>query len=114
MEQVLKNADISRLSNFVVIFFQTLFDIEKFYQVLSTCQISDQLGHSNRNYRGGGTKSALPQPYQCAKSLTCLGSIELKIVITSPAIKKLEGRYNPDFHSRISLVAEKIFAQETV
>ena len=29
-------------------------DIEKFYQVLSTCQISDQLDHSNRNYRRGG------------------------------------------------------------
>ena len=31
----------------------------KFYQVLSTCKISDQLDYSNRNYRGGKN---LPPP----------------------------------------------------
>ena len=46
-------------------FFSNFFlDIEKFYQVLSTCQISDQLDHSNRNYKvvagGGWAESALP------------------------------------------------------
>ena len=35
-------------------FFSNVFlDIERFYQVLSTCQISDQLDHSN--YREGQT-----------------------------------------------------------
>ena len=66
-----KNADISVLSNFLAIFFKFFLYIEKFYQVLSTCQISDQLDHSNRNYRLGA-ESALPQPYQSAKSLACL------------------------------------------
>ena len=47
-----KNDDISVLTNFLAIF-SNFFDIEKFYQILSTCQISDQLDHSNRNYRGG-------------------------------------------------------------
>ena len=61
MEQVLKNADISILSNFLAIFSNSFLHIEKFYQVLSTCQISDQLGHPNRNYKGGGgAESALP------------------------------------------------------
>ena len=58
MERVLKNADISILSNFLAIFKKIFLDIEKFYQMLSTCQISDQLDHSNRNYRGGD----LPSP----------------------------------------------------
>ena len=48
-----KNADISVLSNFLAIF-STFLYIEKFYQVLSTCEISDQLDLSNRTYRGGG------------------------------------------------------------
>ena len=48
-----KNADISILSNFLAIFSDFFLRIEKFYQVLSTCQISDQLDHPNRNYRGG-------------------------------------------------------------
>ena len=52
MEQVLKNADISILSNFLAIFINFFLDIEKFCQVLSTCQIPDQLDHSNKNYRG--------------------------------------------------------------
>ena len=67
-----ENADISVLSNFLAIFFKFFLYIEKFYQVLSTCQISDQLDHSNRNYRLGA-ESALPQPYQSAKSPACLG-----------------------------------------
>ena len=46
-------------------------DTEKFYQVLSTRQISDQLDHSNRNYRGG--RIYPPRPYEFAKSLACLG-----------------------------------------
>ena len=33
-------------------------DIEKFYQVLSTCQISDQLDNSDRNYRA----ESVPRP----------------------------------------------------
>ena len=48
-------------------------DIEKFYQVLSTFQISDQLDHSNRNYREGGAEYVLPWPYKSAQSLACLG-----------------------------------------
>ena len=57
-----KNADISVLSNLLAIF-SNFFDIEKFYQVLSTHKISDQLDYSNRNYRGGGgggAESAIP------------------------------------------------------
>ena len=65
-----KNADISVLSNFLALFLNFFLYIEKFYQVLSTCQISDQLEHSNRNYRGGA-ESALPRPYQSAKSPAC-------------------------------------------
>ena len=35
---------------------------------------SDQLDHSNRNYRGGGgAESAIPRPYQSAKSPAGLG-----------------------------------------
>ena len=67
------------LSNFLAFFSNFVFDIEKFYQVLSTCQISDQLDDSNRNYRGGegeGTESDLPRQYQSAKSLACLGLME--------------------------------------
>ena len=62
-----KSADISVLSNFLAIFFEFFLHIEKFCQVLFTCQISDQLDHSNRNYRGGGAESA--------KSPACLGLI---------------------------------------
>ena len=71
------NADISVLSNFLAFFSNFFLDIEKFYQVLFTCQIGHQLNHSNRNYRGGGggAESALPQPYQSAKSPACLGLI---------------------------------------
>ena len=55
-------------------FSNSFLDIKKFCQVLSTCQISDQLHHSNRNYRGGGgAESVLPMPYQSAKSPACLG-----------------------------------------
>ena len=53
MEQVLKNADISVFSNFLEFFSNFFLYIDKFYQVLSTCQISDQLDNLNRNYRGG-------------------------------------------------------------
>ena len=63
MEQVLRNADIIILSNFLALFFNFFPDIEKLCPELSTCQISDQLDHSNRNYGGGvGTESALPRP----------------------------------------------------
>ena len=55
-------------------FLKTFFlDIETFYQTLSTCLISDQLDHPNRNYKGGGAESALPRPYQSANSPACLG-----------------------------------------
>ena len=74
----LKNADISILSNFLAIFFGFFLHIEKFYPVLSTCQISDQLDHPNRNYRGG--------PYQFAKSPACLGLTGQK---GSPNLSKL-------------------------
>ena len=61
MEQLLKNADINILRNFLLIFSIFFLDIEKFYQALSTCQISDQLNYPNRNYKGGGgAESALP------------------------------------------------------
>ena len=74
-----KNANISNLSNFLAIFSNSFLDIEKFYQVLSTCQISDQLDYSNRNYRGKNlrpttTTSAIP----ICKSLACLGLMRLQ------------------------------------
>ena len=82
MEQVLKNADINILRNFPLIFSNFFLDIEKFYQALSTCQISDQLNNPNRNYEGGGgAESALPWPYQSAKSPACLGLRELLTII---------------------------------
>ena len=56
MERVIKNADISVLRNVLAIFFNFFLNNEKFYQVLPTCQISDQLDHSNRNYGGGVQK----------------------------------------------------------
>ena len=61
MERVLKNADISVLSNFLAIFFEFFLSVEKFYHVLSTLQIQVQLDHSNRNYRGVGGQN-LPFP----------------------------------------------------
>ena len=63
MERVLKNADISILSNFQAIFYK-FFSAEKFYQALSTWQISNQLDHPNRNYRGG---RICPPPAICKK-----------------------------------------------
>ena len=66
-----KNADISVLSSFLAIFSNFSLDIEKFYQVLSTRQISDQFVHSNRNY-GGGIISPPPAIKIC-KSPACLG-----------------------------------------
>ena len=62
MEQVLKNADINVLRNFLLIFSNFFLDIEKFYQALSTCQISDQLNYPNRNYEGGGRGRICPSP----------------------------------------------------
>ena len=62
-----KNADISVLSNFLAIFSNFFLHIEKFCQVLFTCQISDQLDHSNRNYRGGGRICPLPTIPICKK-----------------------------------------------
>ena len=62
MKRVLKNDDISILSNFLVTFFNVFLDIEKFYQILSTCQISNQLDHLNRNYRRGQNESAPSSP----------------------------------------------------
>ena len=68
MEWVLKNADISILSNFLAILF-------KFFHVLSTCQISDKLQLSKQKLQRGQAESALPRPYQyqSAKGPTCLG-----------------------------------------
>ena len=61
-----------------------LSDIARNYsQVLSTCQISDQLDHSNRNYRG---TQNLPPPPQSAKSPACLGLL-LILVFTRMATK---------------------------
>ena len=57
-----KNLDISVLRNFLAIFFYFYLNIEKFYQLLSTCQISDQLDHSNRNYGGGGGQNPAAIP----------------------------------------------------
>ena len=63
MEQVLKNAYINILRNFLLIFSNFFLDIEKFYQALSTCQISDQLNYPNRNYEeGGGGGRICPSP----------------------------------------------------
>ena len=47
-----KNADISIFSKFLATFFQFFFTIEKFCHIVSTCQVSNHLDHSNRNYRG--------------------------------------------------------------
>ena len=65
-----KNADISVLSGFLAIFSNFFLHIENFCQVLFTCQISDQLDHSNRNYRGGGGDRicSLPAIPICKKS----------------------------------------------
>ena len=79
MEQVLKNADINILRNFLLIFSNFFLDIEKSYQALSTCQISDQLNYPNRNYKGGD--SAPPWPYQSGKCPACLGLRELLTII---------------------------------
>ena len=62
MQQGLKNADISILNNFLAIFFHFFLDIEKFCQVLFTCQISAQLDHSNTIYKGGGAVRICPPP----------------------------------------------------
>ena len=48
MEQVLKIAAISILSNVLAISFTFFLNIEEVYQVLSTCHILDQLDYSNR------------------------------------------------------------------
>ena len=50
--------------NFFSIFFLY---IKKFYQVLSTCQISDQLDHSDSDYRGGGQNLPFPAIPICKK-----------------------------------------------
>ena len=56
-----ENADISILSNFLAIFCDfSLY--REIYQVLSTCYISNQLDHSNRNYRWGGGGRICPPP----------------------------------------------------
>ena len=57
-----KNADISIFKNFQAIFFGFFLHIEKFYQVLSAYQISGQLGHPSRNYRGRGGGRFCPPP----------------------------------------------------
>ena len=44
------------LSNFLANFSNFFLDIEKLYQILSTCQNSDQLDHSNRNYSNTNLK----------------------------------------------------------
>ena len=58
MKRVLKNADINILSTFWAIFFQFFLIIENFCQMLSTCQGSDRLDHSSRNY--GGEAESVP------------------------------------------------------
>ena len=60
MERVLENADISILSNFLAILFPIFFlNIEKFCQILSTRQVSDQLTIQTEITQGA--VSALPQ-----------------------------------------------------
>ena len=59
-------------------FFKFFLDIERFYQILATCQVSDQLHHSNRNYRGGGGRISPPAIPIC-KSPACIGLIMLRI-----------------------------------
>ena len=68
IERELKNADISILSNFLAILF-------KFFHVLFTCQISDQLKLSKQKLHRGLEESVLPRlyQYQSAKGPTCLG-----------------------------------------
>ena len=65
-----KNADISILSNLLAIFSDFFLHIEKFYQVLSTCQISGQL---ETEITGGQILPPPPRPCQFAKSPACLG-----------------------------------------
>ena len=57
----LENADINVLRKFLTIFFDFFLDIEKFDQVLSTCQISDQLNLQTEITEGGGGGN-LPSP----------------------------------------------------
>ena len=85
-----KNADISVLSNFLTIFVNFFLDIEIFYQVLSTCQISDQLDHSSRHYRGEQNLTTPPpsRPYQSAKSPACLGLRDSKVRAAKDHSKK--------------------------
>ena len=59
----------SVLNNFLAIFFNFFLDIEKFYRILSTCQNSDQLDHSNKNYSHTNLQKALP---------ACLGLIMIR------------------------------------
>ena len=67
-------------------FFSTIFlDIEKFYQVLSTCQISDQLDHSNRTYRRG-QNPAIPI---CKKD----GLLRVKISAEQNKLPRPRGAY---------------------
>ena len=69
-----KNADISVLSNFLA-FFSNFSLYRKIYQILSTRQISDWTIQTEITDGGGGAESALPWPYQSAKSPACLGLI---------------------------------------
>ena len=61
------SANISILSNFGQLFSNCFLDIEKFFQMLSTCQVSDQLDHSNKNCGGGG-ENLTPAIPICKKS----------------------------------------------
>ena len=60
--------------------FKNFFSISR--NLPSTCQISDQLDHWNRNYRAGqNPPPPPPRPYQSAKSLACM-LFRVKLCIT--------------------------------
>ena len=72
-------------------FFSDFFlDIEKFYQILSTSQISDQLDHSNRNYSGSCPPPPPSPAIPICKSPACLGLVMLGWKENSSEIKIIE------------------------
>ena len=67
--KMLISAFLQVLSNFFPIFD----NFHQLCQILSKCQVSGQLEPPKQKLQRKGTESALPQPYQFAKSQVCLG-----------------------------------------
>ena len=75
IERVFKNADISILSNLLAIFFKFFLYIENLakYYLHANFKINWTI---QTEITGGGAESAIPQPYQSAKSPACLGLMQ--------------------------------------